>query len=94
MLGSVLQPGHDVLIDDGLVRLRVEKVERGRARCQVVVGGVVRSHKGVNLPGVPLPIPSLTRKDRDDLEFALELGVDYVALSFVRRAEDVEACAR
>ena len=51
----------------------------------------VRPHKGVNLPGVPLPIPSLTRKDLDDLEFALELGVDFVALSFVRSASDVAA---
>ena len=91
VLGSVLQPGNDVLIDDGLVRLRVEKVERGRARCQVIVGGVIKSHKGVNLPGVPLPIPSLTRKDLDDLDAALEFGVDYVALSFVRSASDVMA---
>jgi pyruvate kinase len=91
VLGSVLQPGFDVLIDDGAVRLRVAQVERGRARCEVLVGGTVQSHKGVNLPGVPLPIPSLTRKDIDDLQFALELGVDYVALSFVRSSSDVQA---
>ena len=91
VLGSVLQPGNDVLIDDGHVRLRVEAVERGRARCEVVVGGVVTSNKGVNLPGVPLPIPSLTRKDLEDLELALDMGVDYVALSFVRSASDVRA---
>ncbi len=91
VLGSVLQPGNDVLIDDGLVRLRVESVERGRARCTVIVGGTVKSHKGVNLPGIPLPIPSLTRKDLDDLDAALEFGVDYVALSFVRSASDVKA---
>jgi pyruvate kinase len=91
VLGSVLQPGNDVLVDDGLVRLRVEKVERGRARCEVLVGGVIKSHKGVNLPGIPLPIPSLTRKDLDDLDAALEFGVDYVALSFVRSASDVLA---
>jgi pyruvate kinase len=89
VIGEVLQPGHEVLIDDGLVRLRVEGVEAGRARCAVVIGGVVSSHKGVNLPGVPIPIPSLTRKDMDDLELALELGVDFVALSFVRSAADV-----
>jgi pyruvate kinase len=89
VVGEVLQPGHDVLIDDGHVRLRVEEVAGGRARCSVVVGGVVGSHKGVNLPGVPVPIPSLTRKDIDDLEFALEIGVDFVALSFVRSAADV-----
>jgi pyruvate kinase len=91
VLGSVLLPGHDVLIDDGSVRLRVERVERGRASCEVLVGGTVESHKGVNLPGVSLPIPSLTRKDIDDLQFALELGCDFVALSFVRSASDVQA---
>jgi pyruvate kinase len=89
VVGQVLQPGHDVLIDDGLVRLRVEAVAQGRARCEVVVGGVVAAHKGVNLPGVPVPIPALTRKDAEDLEFALQLGVDFVALSFVRSAADV-----
>jgi pyruvate kinase len=89
VVGQVLQPGHDVLIDDGLVRLRVEAVERGAARCAVVVGGTVSAHKGVNVPGVPVPIPSVTRKDAEDLEFALGLGVDFVALSFVRSAADV-----
>ncbi len=89
VIGDVLEPGHDVLIDDGRVRLRVEDVKSGRARCAVVVGGQVTSHKGVNLPGVPLPIPSLTRKDVDDLDWALETGVDFVALSFVRSPADV-----
>ena len=89
VLGQVLQPGHDVLIDDGLVRLRVEAVAQGKARCAVVVGGLVAAHKGVNVPGVPVPIPSLTRKDAEDLEFALQLDVDFIALSFVRSAADV-----
>ena len=89
VLGTVLEPGTDVLIDDGHVRLRVEEVERGRARCTVLAGGEVGSHKGVNLPGVALPIPSLTQKDLDDLRFALGLGVDFVALSFVRSGADV-----
>ena len=91
VLGSVLQPGNEVLIADGLVRLLVQRVERGRALCEVVAGERIESHKGVNLPGVPLPIPSLTRKDIDDLYFALDLDVDYVALSFVRAAADVRA---
>ena len=91
VLGTVLEPGKNVLIDDGRVRLRVESVELGRARCTVLVGGEVSSHKGVNLPGVALPIPSLTKKDLDDLEFALGLGVDFVALSFVRSGADVTA---
>ncbi len=89
VIGDVLEPGHDVLIDDGLVRLRVDTVDKGRARCAVLVGGRITSHKGVNLPGVPLPIPSLTRKDMDDLDWALETGVDFIALSFVRSPADV-----
>jgi pyruvate kinase len=89
VIGEVLRPGHEVLIDDGHVRLLVREVQHGRATCTVVVGGEVTSHKGVNLPGVPVPIPSLTRKDTEDLELALGLGVDFVALSFVRSAADV-----
>jgi len=89
VIGDVLKPGHDVLIDDGLVRLRVDSVEEGRASCAVVVGGLVSAHKGVNLPGVPVPIPSLTRKDVADLDWAVETGVDFVALSFVRSPADV-----
>jgi len=88
-VGEMLEPGHEVLIDDGLVRLRVDTMVDGCADCTVVVGGRITSHKGVNLPGVPIPIPSLTEKDLVDLEFALGLGVDYVALSFVRAASDV-----
>jgi pyruvate kinase len=94
VIGEVLRVGHDVLIDDGLVRLSVEEIEDGRARCRVIVGGEVKSQKGVNLPGVPIPIPSLTEKDHGDLRFALGLGVDYVALSFVRAAEDVRELRR
>ncbi len=89
IIGEVLRPGHAILIDDGLIRLVVEEVGQGRARCRVVVGGEVKSNKGVNLPGVPVPIPSLTKKDLDDLQFALGLGADFVALSFVRAAADV-----
>jgi pyruvate kinase len=89
VIGDVLVPGHDILIDDGLVRLRVDEVNGGRARCAVVVGGRITSHKGVNLPGVPIPIPSLTPKDTADLEFALGIDVDFVALSFVRSSADV-----
>src|SRR3954447_5301327 len=89
VISEVLRPGHDVLIDDGLVRLAVEEVVQGKARCRVLVGGEGKSHKGVNLPGVPVPIPSLTKKDLDDLELALGLRADFVALSFVRAAAEV-----
>ncbi|MDQ3122770.1 MAG: pyruvate kinase, partial [Actinomycetota bacterium] len=84
-------PGQDVLVDDGHVRLRVERVEGNRAMCRVITGGIVAPHKGVNVPGVPLPVPSLTEKDLEDLDFALGLGVDYVAQSFVRSRADVAA---
>jgi pyruvate kinase len=85
---GVLDAGHEVLIDDGLVRLRVDEVDGPRALTTVVVGGAVGAHKGVNVPGVPIPVPSVTEKDVADLEFALSLDVDYVALSFVRSAGD------
>jgi pyruvate kinase len=85
-----LRRGHDVLINDGLVRLRVVEARERRVRCSVEIGGLVSSNKGVNLPGTYLPIPSITQPDRDNLAFALENGVEYVALSFVRRPEDVE----
>jgi pyruvate kinase len=89
VLGEVLEPGHDVLIDDGHVQLRVGEVEGGSATCTVLTGGLVTSHKDVNLPGVHIPIPSLTDKDRADLQTALEVDADFVALSFVRSPEDV-----
>jgi pyruvate kinase len=88
-LASVAQPGAELLIDDGRVRVRVEAAGGGRVETRVELGGLISSGKGVNLPGTPLPIPSLTEKDLADLDFALGEGVDYVALSFVRRAQDV-----
>ena len=90
VIGEILAPGNEVLIDDGHVRLRVERVEEGgRIVCAVVNGGLVSSHKGVNLPGVQLPIPSLTEKDLADLQCAIDIGADYIALSFVRSGADV-----
>jgi pyruvate kinase len=89
VLPEVLRPGDHVLIDDGHVRLEVDSVAGGRVQTTVVAGGRVSSRKGVNVPGVPLPVPSVTEKDKRDLEFALGFGIDYVALSFVRSANDV-----
>jgi len=89
VLAEVLHPGDAILIDDGRVRLRVVDIASGRVQCTVTTGGKISDHKGVNVPGVDLPVPSLTEKDIKDLEFAITLGVDYVALSFVRSAEDV-----
>jgi pyruvate kinase len=89
VLSEVLRPGDHILIDDGLVRLAVNAVDGAQVEATVLVGGPITAAKGVNVPGVPLPVPSLTDKDRGDLEFALGLDVDYVALSFVRSANDV-----
>ncbi|HUY71819.1 MAG TPA: pyruvate kinase, partial [Gaiellaceae bacterium] len=89
-IAEALEPGHHVLIDDGLIRLIIDEVEAGRARATVLVGGAVKPNKGVNLPPrVAIPVPSLSEKDLVDLDFALGLGVDYVALSFVRGAADI-----
>lgn len=84
-----VNPGDRILIDDGRIELRVLNKTDKHVETEVVVGGELRSHKGINLPGVRLSIPSLTEKDIKDLEFGLEIGVDAVALSFVRRAEDL-----
>lgn len=78
-----------ILLDDGLIELVVRSVEGDDVVCEVVVEGVLKDKKGMNIPGTPLSTPALTDKDREDLAFARELGVDYFALSFVRRPEDV-----
>ena len=88
-LAEVAFPGQELLIADGAVRVRVTDVRGGRVETRVEVGGLVSAGKGMNLPGIQLPIPSVTEKDEADLEFALEHGADYVALSFVRTADDV-----
>src|SRR5215469_15948623 len=81
--------GDRILLSDGLIELRVERVSGRDVNCRVVNGGALGEHKGINLPGVHLRVPALTPKDRDDLKFALAHGVDYIAVSFVRRPEDV-----
>ena len=81
--------GTNLLLDDGKLRLRVTKTRGDHLECQVVTGGPLSDRKGVNVPDVALPIPALTPKDRVDLDFALEHGVDFIGLSFVQRAEDV-----
>jgi len=83
-------PGDRILLDDGNLELRVLKSALSEVECEVVYGGLLKSHKGMNLPGVKLSTPALTEKDRRDLAFGISSGVDYVALSFVRQAADVE----
>jgi pyruvate kinase len=81
--------GDRILLDDGLMELRVEEVVPPRVMCRVVRGGLLRSNKGMNLPGVRVSAPALTEKDIHDLEFVLDAGVDYVGLSFVQEASDL-----
>ena len=88
-LAGDVKPGDRILLDDGLLELRVESVGCTEISCVVVEGGRLKDRKGMNLPGVALSAPSLTEQDRADARFALELGVDFLALSFVRRASDV-----
>ena len=87
---SALRPGDQVWMDDGMIQLIVEKVEDGEVHCRVTAGGRVSDHKGVALPRLPLPGPVLTAKDREDLRFGVEHGVDYIAASFVRSAADIQ----
>ena len=89
-LFNALKPGDQIWMDDGTIQLVVESVEARETRCRVTAGGVVSDHKGVALPGLPLPLSCLTAKDKDDLRFGIEHGVDYVAVSFVRSASDIQ----
>jgi len=89
-LAQDVKPGDRILLDDGLLELKVLETDgRSTVRTQVVVGGPLGQHKGINLPGVNLRAEALTPKDLEDLQFGLKSGIDYVALSFVRRPEDI-----
>ncbi len=90
-LARVVEPGTRLLLDDGAIALVVESTTKTDVVCRVINGGVLGERKGINLPGVSLPIDSLTEKDIADLKWAVAQNVDYIALSFVRRAED---CSR
>jgi pyruvate kinase len=87
-LARVVQTGRRLLLDDGAIALSVESTNKTEVICRVINGGVLGERKGINLPGVSLPIGSLTEKDRSDLRWAVSQNADYIALSFVRRAED------
>jgi pyruvate kinase len=88
-LNRDVKPGDRVLIDDGLIELRVTGITDGRVDAEVVYGGPVKGHKGINLPGVDVSAPSLTERDMTGIDMGLKMGIDYLALSFVRRAADV-----
>ena len=86
---AALKPGAELLLDDGRLRLKVEKSGKDFAETTVVNGGMLSDRKGVNVPGVVLPLSAMTEKDRADLDFGLTLGIDWIALSFVQRPEDI-----
>jgi pyruvate kinase len=86
-----VRPGARILINDGLIELKVEQISGGHLDCKVVIGGTVTSHKGINLPGTIVSAPTLTDKDREDIRFGVSQGIDYIALSFVRGPDDVRA---
>jgi pyruvate kinase len=88
-LAENLEPGSRILLSDGLIELRVESIQEGDVTCEIVNGGTLGENKGINLPGIPVNVPSLTEKDEEDLIFAVGQGVDTVAVSFVRTADDV-----
>ncbi len=89
-LAREVQPGARILLSDGLIELRVVRLRGRDVECEVVDGGVLGEHQGINLPGIALSVPALTAKDRADLKFGLKHGVDAVALSFVRSPKDVQ----
>src|SRR5437667_3191369 len=89
-LATDARVGSRILLNDGLLSVDVTAVEPPRVRARVIDGGMLTAHKGMNLPGVQVSAPALTEKDREDVQDALQIGVDYLALSFVRRPEDIE----
>ncbi|MFH0928108.1 MAG: pyruvate kinase [bacterium] len=84
-----LKVGDSLLLDDGLLELKVSKIEKGEIRAKVIIPGLLLSHKGINAPSATLNVEALSEKDKEDLAFGLKLGVDYVALSFVTKPEQV-----
>jgi pyruvate kinase len=93
-LAREVEPGSKILLADGLIELRVRAVEGDDVECEVINGGMLGEHKGINLPGATVSVPALTEKDKKDLAFGLKRGVDMVALSFVRTAADVNEAKR
>ncbi len=90
-LAEEAEPGAQILLDDGLLELKIEEISGQTVKCQIIEGGFLKSRKGVNLPSLILRLPSMTDKDKQDLEFGISQGIDWVSLSFVRQAEDIQA---
>ena len=90
-LHEEVKPGMEILIDDGLVALRVEEIQGQEIRCTVENGGTLSANKSINIPGVHIHLPALTEKDISDIQFAVENDFDFIAASFIRRADDVRS---
>ncbi len=88
-LAREVKPGDTILLDDGLIELKVVQANDTDAECEIIMGGLLKNHQGINIPGVRLSIPALTDKDREDLKIGLKCEVDFVALSFVRDPQDI-----
>jgi pyruvate kinase len=88
-LAENVEQGSHILLSDGLIELHVQEIQNEDVVCEVINGGMLGENKGINLPGIPVRVPSLTEKDAEDLEFALKNGADAIAVSFVRTAEDI-----
>ena len=91
---NLIKVGNEVLIEDGLIKLRVILKTRSLAECRVINGGIIKPRKGVNIPGISAKMGALTAKDKEMLNFVLPLGVDFVAMSFVRNVQEIERLRR
>ena len=88
-LPTLLKKGSRLLLDDGALQMRVKKVTKKEVICEVTIGGILKDNKGINLPGIVSDTDAVTKKDKEDLAFAMKNGVDFIAISFVRKAADV-----
>ena len=85
-----VKPSGEILVDDGLLRFKIKEVNGTEIKCVVTVGGIIKNHKGVNVPNVRINLPSITEKDKEDLIFGCENKIDFVAASFIRKASDIQ----
>ncbi|MBQ9419255.1 MAG: pyruvate kinase, partial [Synergistaceae bacterium] len=89
LLAKEVQPGQNIYVDDGTLNLEVEKIDGDDVHCKVIVGGTLRNTKGINLPGSDITLPALSEKDKADIAWGLQHGMEYLAVSFVKTAQDI-----
>lgn len=85
-----VEVGGEILVDDGLLRFEIINIEEKQIKCKIIVGGIIKNHKGVNVPNISINLPAITEKDKEDLIFGCENKIDFVAASFIRKASDIE----